>query len=187
MDKPQTLYVSDRKAWRKWLAENFTKEKEIWLILPKQSSGKQKLAYNDTVEEALCFGWIDSTVKTFDEESTIQRFSPRKPGSSYSQANKERLKWLASQNMLHPTIAETVKDILQEEFLFPADILAAIRKDKVAWENYRKFSESYKRIRIAYIDGARKRPEEFKKRLANFIEKTRANKMIGFGGIEKYY
>ena len=77
--------------------------------------------------------------------------------------------------------------VLAEKFVFPPDILAAIRADNLAWKNYQQFSEAYKRIRIAYIDGARKRPEEFKKRLANFIRKTKENKLIGFGGIEKYY
>jgi uncharacterized protein YdeI (YjbR/CyaY-like superfamily) len=70
---------------------------------------------------------------------------------------------------------------------FPPDILTAIKSDKAAWKNYQKFSPSYKRIRIAYIDAARKRPGEFEKRLANFIKKTKENKKIGFGGIEKYY
>ena len=69
----------------------------------------------------------------------------------------------------------------------PPDIIDKIKSDKIAWENYQEFSPSYKRIRVAYIDGARKRPEEFRKRLANFIAKTRKNKQIGFGGIEKYY
>ena len=74
-----------------------------------------------------------------------------------------------------------------EKFVFPPDIVTAIKSDTLAWKNYQKFSPSYKRIRIAYIDAARKRPEEFEKRLANFIKKTKENKQIGFGGIEKYY
>ena len=81
----------------------------------------------------------------------------------------------------------TVAKVLQEKFVFPSDILNEIKKEKDAWKNYQKFSDTYKRIRIAYINGARKRPEEFEKRLKNFIKKTKENKMIGFGGIEKYY
>jgi uncharacterized protein YdeI (YjbR/CyaY-like superfamily) len=117
----------------------------------------------------------------------MQRFSPRNPKSTYSQANKERLRWLLKKDMIHPSLKESVKKILQEKFVFPPDIIKAIKKDKKAWENYQKFSESYKRIRVAYIEGARKRPEEFNKRLSNFINKTRNNKLIGFGGIEKHY
>jgi uncharacterized protein YdeI (YjbR/CyaY-like superfamily) len=139
------------------------------------------------VEEALCFGWIDSNVKSIDEKYYAQRYTPRNPKSKFSQANKERLRWLFNENKLHSSIQNTVKQVLEEEFVFPPDIIKSIKSDKLAWENYQKFSPSYKRIRIAYIDSARKRPEEFKKRLANFIQKTIENKQIGFGGIEKYY
>lgn len=187
MDSHKKLYFPDREKWRIWLEKNFESEKEIWLVFPKKASGKPRIPYNDAVEEALCFGWIDSTIKSFDEESYIQRFSPRNPKSTYSQPNKERLKWLSKQKMLHPSIQEKVQDTLKQKFVFPEDILSAIRKDKKAWDNYTQFSEAYKRIRIAYIDAARKRPEEFNKRLENFIQMTRENKQIGFGGIEKYY
>ena len=98
MTKPETLYLADRKKWRAWLEKNFNTAKEIWLEFPKKSSGKPRIPYNDAVEEAICFGWIDSTIKTLDEETTIQRFSPRKPNSSYSQPNKERLGWLLKES-----------------------------------------------------------------------------------------
>jgi uncharacterized protein YdeI (YjbR/CyaY-like superfamily) len=187
MDNPEILYVTNRKEWRTWLENNYYKEKEIWLLYPKKSSGKPRILYNDAVEEALCFGWIDSQVKAFRKESSIQRFSPRNPKSSFSQSNKERLVWLLKSNMLHPSMVPTVQRVLEEKFVFPPDIIQAIKRDAVAWKNYQKFSLSYRRIRIAYIDGARKRPEEFKKRLANFIKSAKENKRIGFGSIEKYY
>jgi uncharacterized protein YdeI (YjbR/CyaY-like superfamily) len=188
MEITKTVYISDRKEWREWLEQNFDKEKEIWLIYAKKSSGKPRILYNDAVEEALCFGWIDSTSKAVDYELTAQRYSPRNAKSTYSQANKERLRWLAEQKMLHPAIEQKVQHILNEEFTFPADIIDAIKQDETAWANYQTFSESYKRIRIGYIDGARERPEEFRKRLRNFIDKTREGKLLaGFGGIDKYY
>jgi uncharacterized protein YdeI (YjbR/CyaY-like superfamily) len=187
MDKLNTKYFTNREQWRKWLEMHFDKEKEIWLIFPKKSSGKNRILYNDAVEEALCFGWIDSIVKTYDEESSIQRFTPRKSESHYSQPNKERLKWLYKENKLNPSIREQVQDILKEAFVFPADIIDEIKKNKKAWEHYQAFSETYKRIRVAYIDTARNRPDEFSRRLGNFIKKTEKNKQIGFGGIEKYY
>lgn len=181
------LYLADRKEWRQWLRENFKKEKEVWLIFPDKASGEPRLTYNDAVEEALCFGWIDSTVRSIDAHHAAQRFTPRNPKSSYSQANKERLRWLYRHGLLHPTIEEAVMDVINEGYVFPKDILEAIQKDETAWKNYRGFSDPYKRIRIAYIDSARKRPEEFTKRLDNFIRMTRKNKLIGYGGIEKYY
>jgi len=184
---PDPLYITDRKAWRAWLEAHFDTEKEVWLLYPHKDTGKPRIAYNDAVEEALCFGWIDSIVRSFDEESSAQRFSPRKKGSRYSQPNRERLKWLFENALLHPTIREGVKELIAEEFVFPRDIIEAIQSDTAVWKNYRNFSPSYQRIRIAYIESARSRPEEFRKRLKNFIDKTRENRLIGFGGIEKYY
>lgn len=181
------LYIVEREKWRLWLQENFEREKEVWLVFPKKSSGEPRMAYNDAVEEALCFGWIDSKVHAIDEHHTAQRFTPRNPKSGYSQANIERLRLLYQQGSLHPSIENAVRELLAKDFVFPPDILEAIREDEAAWKNYLGFSGPYKRIRIAYIDSSRKRPEEFKKRLDNFIRVTRQNKMIGYGGIEKYY
>ncbi len=184
----KTLYVKTRKQWRDWLFDNFDKAKEIWLVYPKLNTGKTRIVYNEAVEEALCFGWIDSTVKTLDNNHIIQRFTQRNPKSDYSQANKERLKWLLDKKLIHPSLEKNVRDIISSKFVFPPDIINAIKNDKTTWHNYQMFSDPYKRIRIAYIEGARKRPDEFKKRLSNFLDKTRENKLIkGFGGIEKYY
>jgi len=182
-----TFYTSERNKWREWLAENFEKEKEVWLVFPKKESGEKGLSYNDAVEEALCFGWIDSIVKKLDSTHRVQRFSPRRKGSRYSRANIERLIWLESKGMIHPNVRAAILEVISAPYEFPADILELIKNDKKAWENYKNFPEAYKRIRIAYIDGARKRPLEFRKRLDSFIRKTRENKLIGYGGIDKYY
>ena len=82
MEMPETIYFADRKNWRKWLEKNFDRKKEIWLLYPKKTSGKPRIPYNDAVEEALCFGWIDSTFKKIDEENNAQRFTPRNPRST---------------------------------------------------------------------------------------------------------
>lgn len=188
MKKERILDIKTRTEWRNWLERNFTTVDEIWLVYAKKSTGEQRIQYNDAVEEALCFGWIDSTNKALDEGHTMQRFTPRKAGSNYSQPNIERLRWLAGNHLIHPAIVQPVQEVILQEFAFPEDILDEIKKDKTAWNNYLMFSEPYKRIRVAYIESARKRPEEFAKRLANFIQKTRDNKRIpGFGGIDKYY
>jgi uncharacterized protein YdeI (YjbR/CyaY-like superfamily) len=187
MEITKTLHVIDRKDWRKWLRGHYKTEKEIWLVYSKKETGKPRILYNDAVEEALCFGWIDSTIKTLDKEHTAQRFSPRKPKSAYSPANKERLRKLVKQHKVIKEVRETLGDILEEKFEIPKDILKAIKANKEAWKNFQKFSEPYKRIRIGFIEGARKRPEEFKKRLRYFIEMTEKNKQYGFGGIEKHF
>lgn len=187
MEITKTLYLTDRKDWREWLKKNYKTEKEIWLVYPRKATGKPRIEYNDAVEEALCFGWIDSTFKTLDEERTAQRFSPRKPKSSYSQANIERLRYLVAKKKVMKEVVDSLGDILNEEFVVPPDIMKAIKANKEAWKNFQKFSDSYKRIRIAFIHGARHRPEEFKKRLRHFVELTEKNKMFGFGGIEKHF
>ena len=184
----QTAYFVDRTDWRNWLEHYFETEPELWLEYPKKKTGKPRISYNDAVEEALCFGWIDSTVKALNSDTTIQRFCPRRAKSSFSQANKERLTWLLKRNMVHPAIQEAMEHVLAQPFVFPPDILASLQAEESVWQHYQQFSPSYQRIRIAYIDSARKRPEAFRKRLHNFLEKTRENKLIkGFGGIDKYY
>ncbi len=183
----KTLYVADRRKWRRWLKANHKTFTEIWLVYYKKASVTPRIPYNDAVEEALCFDWIDSTVKKLDDNRFAQRFSPRKPGSKYSQANKERLRQLVAARKVAKDVLAGLGDILEEKFIIPNDILRAIRANKEAWTNFRRFSQSYKRIRVAFIEGARSRPQEFEKRLSYFIKMTEKNKKFGFGGIEKYY
>jgi uncharacterized protein YdeI (YjbR/CyaY-like superfamily) len=187
MEITKTLYVTKREAWRAWLEENYKTEGEIWLVYYKKATGKPRIPYNDAVEEALCFGWIDSIIKKLDEERTVQRFSPRRPNARYSQANIERLRWLVAKGKVHKEVMEGLGDVLEVEFVFPTDIITALQANPEAWEHYQRFSEPYKRIRVAFIEAARKRPEEFQKRLRYFIEQTEKNKTFGFGGIEKYF
>ena len=182
------FYTADRLAWREWLSAHFETETEVWFVFPMKESGEPSMAYNDAVEEALCFGWIDSTIKHIDPTHRAQRFTPRRKGSAFSRPNIERLIWLEEQGLIHPKVREQILPLIQTPYEFPADIIEAIQKDPEAWRNYKHFSEPYNRIRVAYIDAARKRPEEFKKRLEHFLKKTRENRLIvGFGGIEKYY
>ena len=188
MEISKLFYTSDRQAWREWLAAHFEDEADIWFVFPMKGSGEASLPYNDAVEEALCFGWIDSTIKHIDPLRRAQRFSPRRPGSTFSQPNIERLKKLDAQGLIHPRVRESLKDVISADFVFPEDIMDALRQDQAVWENYSRFSEPYKRIRIAYIEAARNRPDEFEKRLSSFIKKTKANKRIaGYGGIDRYY
>ena len=188
MNPEKIVFCTDRSEWRDWLSRHFETEDEVWFVFPCKAASEKGVSYNDAVEEALCFGWIDGRAGTLDEMHQLRRFTPRRKGSTYSQPNIERLIFLDSQGLIHPTVRPTVEQLIRAPFVFPKDILDAIRQDPVAWANYQLFPDSYKRIRIAYIDAARKRPAEYEKRLANFIEKTRANKrIIGFGGIDKYY
>ena len=187
-EERKTVFFSDRAGWREWLSRNFETEREIWFVFPSADSGEKGVSYNDAVEEALCFGWIDGQAGTLDENHQLRRFTPRRRGSGYSRPNIERLIFLDSRGMIHPKIRPSVAGLISEPFHFPVDILDAVRRDPDVLSNYLSFSEPYRRIRVAYIDAARNRPREFEKRLKNFISKTKQNKLItGYGGIEKYY
>lgn len=184
------LEVSTRLEWRRWLRKNFKTAADVWLVAYKKGSGQTRLPYNDAVEEALCFGWIDSNVRSLDEQRYAQRFSPRRPNSAYSPANLERLRKLVADGRVQKSVLAVLPSLgptKQARLVVAKDILEAIRADREAWANYRKLSPAYKRIRIGFIEGARNRPAEFKKRLNYFIKMTAKNKMFGYGGIEKYY
>ncbi|MFH0834733.1 MAG: YdeI/OmpD-associated family protein [Candidatus Micrarchaeota archaeon] len=181
----KTLYVSERKAWRAWLEKYYDKEKEIWLIYPKKHTSKPRIPYNDAVDEALCFGWIDSIVKRIDDEKFAQRFSPRRRGSQLSQMNRERIRKLISQKRMTAAglaaVSHAFKAGSRDKFVIAGDIMAAIRADKDAWTNFRNLPESYKRIRVGYMESQRCHSSEaFQKSLAHFVKKTAKNKRFGF-------
>jgi uncharacterized protein YdeI (YjbR/CyaY-like superfamily) len=187
LNERDLLQAASRAAWRAWLRKHYKSEKEVWLVFHKKHTGKPNISYNDAVEEALCFGWIDSTVRRLDQDRYAQRFSVRRARSSYSQANQERLKSLVAQGKVAAEVLAVLPDLSPNRFDPPADILQAIRANSTAWKNFRKFPQPYIRIRLAFIEGARKRPKEFQKRLSYFIVMTEKNKLFGFGGIEKHY
>lgn len=180
------LSAADRATWRRWLTANYQTKEEIWLHYHRARTGKPRVAYNDAVEEALCFGWIDSIVKSIDEDRYAQRFTPRRARSRYSQTNKERLRRLIDQGQVMPEVTVQVTDILDEPFIVPPDIEAALRADPGVWQNFTAYADAYQRIRIAYVDSARNRRDEFDKRLANLLRKTAADTQFGFD-IEAYY
>jgi uncharacterized protein YdeI (YjbR/CyaY-like superfamily) len=180
MEITKTLYVKDREEWRKWLEEHHDNEDEVWLVYYKKGSGKGRIPYNDAVEEALCFGWIDSTNKDMgDGERLAQRFTPRKAKSGWSPMNKERARRLIADGKMTQAGLDALGDALEGEFTFAEDILVRLKEDEQTWENYRGFPESYKRIRVGWVEGARDRPEEFEKRLRYFLKMTAKGKRFG--------
>ena len=181
------LHLTDRGEWRAWLEENHSVAPEIWLAYYRKHTGKPRISYDDAVQEALCFGWIDGKVRSIDVDRYAQRFSPRRPGSKYSQANLERLRLLVAQGKVAKEVLDLLPDLNEEAFEIPSDILAAVNANPQAWTHFQKFSPAYVRIRLAFIDAARDRPAEFRKRLAYFVRMTERNKQYGYGGIEKHF
>lgn len=186
MNVTETLHVSIREDWRRWLQENHDSKDEIWLVSYRKGSGSPSLPYNVAVEEALCFGWIDSIRKGIDDEKYAQRFTPRKPASSYSQTNKERLARLDTEGKLMQEVRHELKNNRPEEYEIPEDIIAALKSNAAAWEHFNSTSPSYQRIRAAYVDAARGRPGEFEKRLNNLVQKSANGQQFGYH-IEDFY
>jgi len=187
MEIKDKLYVTNRNDWRKWLAKNHKKQKEIWLIYYRKETKKPRIPYDDAVLEALAYGWIDSIVKKVDNESFAQRFSPRRPKSILSQMNKERIRELIKENKMtewgleaiaHAFNPKTDKD---EKLKISSNTLKALQTNKEAWKYFQKMPLPYQRIRIAYIDGYKQYSANmYKKTLAHFIKRTAQNKRIGF-------
>ncbi len=191
MEVGKILYVSNRKDWRAWLAKNHRSTAEIWLVYYKKYSGKPRIPYNDAVEEALCYGWIDSILKPKNEECYVQRFSPRRKNSKLSEMNKERVRrlikakkmtrfgWKSIQHHIKNNPKKSTGSQSLIKFALPQDILEALKADPAAWKHFVKFPMSYKRIRIGWIDAARYHPEIFDQRLKYFLKLTRKNKKFG--------
>ncbi len=182
----QTLYVTNRRAWRSWLAKHHKTEKDIWLIFFKKHTKKPSLPYNDAVEEALAYGWIDSIAKSIDQDSYAQRFTPRKLGSNWSEMNKERVRRVIKEGKMTRAGLAALKGApkansspSRRKLVIPADILKRLREDKQTWRNFQRFPSSYKRIRVGWIDASRRRPPEFAKRLRYFLKMTAQNKRFG--------
>jgi uncharacterized protein YdeI (YjbR/CyaY-like superfamily) len=187
MNFEKTLHITDRKAWRAWLAKNHKARKEIWLVYFRKETGKPRISYNDAVEEALCYGWIDSTIKRIDNESFAQRFSVRKRTSELSQMNKERVYTLISQKKMTKAGLDAIAHVFNpakdkpKHFIISSDVLKSLKADKQAWTNFQKFPESYKRIRIAYIESRKRHGEDYyQKALKHFVVMTAKNKRFGF-------
>lgn len=186
MNIGRKLYVTTAAQWRAWLQKNHATAREVWLIYYKAGSGKPRIAYNDAVEQALCFGWIDSTSKAIDTHRFAQRFSPRRDLTNWSQHNIERMhRMIASGQMTpaglaayryHTPLSKT------KRLVIPPDIGAALKADPVIWKNFRSFPASYQRIRIANIEYYRSHGREsFMRRLNHFLKKTKEGKRVGFG------
>ena len=180
MDVGETLDVRTRAVWRAWLRRNHARKKEIWLVLHLKASGRESLAYNDAVDEALCFGWIDSIVKKVGTLSRAQRFTPRRRGSPVSEMNKARARRLVREGRMTAAGRTALGSALRREPLIVApDVARALRAEPGAFERFERLPVAYKRIRLGFIEGARGRPEVFATRLQYFVRMTAQGKRYG--------
>lgn len=183
------LYITNRKEWRKWLKESHKKENEIWLIYSKKHTGKPRIPYDDAVEEALCFGWIDSTVKRVDDETYMQKFSPRKDKSMWSESNKKRVRKMIDRGLMTEAGLQKVNEAKRngrwkestpifDSRSIPSDLHVALSQNRKAREFYNTLAPTYKKQYHWWIVSA-KRQETRYKRIKQAITLLEKNKKLG--------
>ena len=169
------LHITNRDEWRAWLEKHHDAEKEVWLVYYKKRAGKPRIPYEDAVEEALCYGWIDSTVNRIDDEKYMQKFTPRKNESVWSEANKRR----AGRMIKHGRMTEAGLAKIREAKRtgqwdragrrqypteIPHDLKGALAANKKAGQNFENLAPSYRRQLLGWIMSA-KRDETRRKRI----------------------
>ncbi|UPA28258.1 MAG: YdeI/OmpD-associated family protein [Verrucomicrobiota bacterium] len=173
------LFLRDRQEFRRWLTEHHNSALECWVSVKRGfPKDEANLGYLDALEEALCFGWIDSVVKKFSEFGVLQRMLPRRPRSQWSELNKERCRRLEKLGRMRPAGRAALPD-LSNCFVIDEDVLDALKQDPIIWRNFQNFPPLYQRVRIDVIQRVKKQKPLFEARLARFLEKTRQNILYG--------
>lgn len=178
------FYAENRATWRQWLTENHDRVTGVWLIYNKKGSGQPHLPYDEAVEEALCFGWVDSKPGKVDAVRSRLYFAPRKPGSGWSAPNKARIERLTAAGLMMPAGLDKVAaaqadgswSMLDgvEALEIPSDLLAALRQYPQAEVYFNGFPRSVKRGILEWILQA-KRPETRAKRIAETAQLASQN------------
>jgi uncharacterized protein YdeI (YjbR/CyaY-like superfamily) len=186
----KTLYVTDRDDWRAWLKRNHSSQKEVWLIYYKKHTGKPRIPYDDAVEEALCYGWIDSTIKRIDEEKYAQKFTPRSETSNWSELNKRRAKKMIREGRMTQAGLVKFKQAGKQKdreikerpssrrLVIPPDLKKALSANKKALQTFNDFAPSYRRLYVAWITDA-KRKETREKRIKQTVKWSAKNRKPG--------
>ena len=178
----KTLYVRDRKQWRSWLAKNGQSEREVWLIYPKKNSSEVRIPYEHAVEEGLCFGWIDGMIKKLDEQRFIQRFTPRRPASRWSEINVKRARKLIKNGLMTAAGRAVFKPERKTDphpTELPGILKAKLQGNKKGWKNFQRFPPYYRRMTIAWVASAKKEETQIR-RLKRLIEYSARNERIKF-------
>jgi uncharacterized protein YdeI (YjbR/CyaY-like superfamily) len=166
LEQKEQHYFKNTKDWRNWLHENHATSTGIYLIFYKVSSEFESMRWEEAVQVAICYGWIDSTVKKIDEERRKQVFSPRKDKSVWSKLNKTYIEKLQKENLIHPSGLVKIEMAKQngswtsldtvEDLIIPEDLKLAFAKNKIAFENYQNFSPSYRKSYLYWLNQAKR-------------------------------
>ena len=178
------VQVESREEWRAWLDANHEGAESIWLVTFKKASGKLYVSYDAVVEEAICFGWIDSLRHKLDDERTMLLLSPRRPGSAWSKVNKDRVERMNAAGKMHPAGVRKIEESKAdgswtflddvEALIVPEDLAAAFAEHEDAEECFAAFTPSSKRGILEWIKQA-KRPETCGKRIRETAELASRN------------
>lgn len=180
----ETLDVRTRAQWRKWLLAHHRSATQIWLVFHKRHTGKKSPSYDDAVEEALCFGWIDSIIRRLDDDRYARKFTPRKLDSRWSAINRRRYADLKARGLLAPAGLErppTSRSSIPPPIdvsVLPAYIEQALKRKPRAWQNFERLPTSYRRAYIGWIHSA-KREETKAKRLREAVALLAAGEKLG--------
>ena len=178
MDIDNLLPITTRRELREWLERNHNVSPSCWVPTTRKPSPRAVL-YLDAVEEALCFGWIDSTRKKTDSGVLAQRLSPRTRESKWSELNKERIRRLNRLGLMTPPGLQCLPDMDPEAFRIDPRILEALQREPRTYANFLAFPRLYRHVRLDTIQIKKNQPNLFKSRLEKFLIHTRANKMYG--------
>ena len=183
------LYVTDREQWRKWLSKNHATEAGIWLVFYKKETSRPSIEYEAAVEEALCFGWIDSIIKKIDAAKYARKFTPRSNKSKWSQLNKKRANKMIKQGRMTKVGLAKIKSAKKSGLWakdprpeisldIPSEFAKALTHNKKAKENFDKLAASYRRHYIGWIAVA-KRQETKRRRIDESIALLEKGKRLG--------
>ena len=183
------VYAANRKEWRSWLTRNHAKAEEVWLIYYKKHTRKPTISYLDSVEEALCFGWIDGLKKSIDSEKYAYRFTPRKAKSKWSPLNTILAnKMIDAGNMTETGLAAFKRKLSYDEEMLnartsteiplPPEIKNSLKKNRRAWKNFNNLAPSYRKQYVGWLRSA-KRQETMERRLKEAIKLLANNEKLG--------
>lgn len=179
--EPESFRPISRQHWRKWLQENHVDKQSVWLVCYKVKSGKPSIRWSDAVDEALCFGWIDSTRRSVDAETFVQFFSKRKPTSSWSKVNKAKVKRLIAEGLIQPAGLAAIATAKKngswtkldevEKLTIPKDLAKAFQANRGSKKFFLSLSKSVQKMILHWVAFA-KREETRAKRIAEVVERA---------------
>ncbi|MES2239968.1 MAG: YdeI/OmpD-associated family protein [Bacteroidota bacterium] len=184
MESKELLYFKNANEWRNWLHENHANSKGVDLIFYKVDSPFESMRWEEAVQVAICYGWIDSTVRKIDADKRKQSFSPRKDKSVWSKVNKTYIEKLISENLIHESGLKKIEIAKKngswnsldhvEDLVIPTDLEIAFQKNNQAFENYKNFSPSYRKSYLYWLNQA-KREETRNNRIVEIINYCEKN------------